>query len=63
MTHAKDTRPTPQNQLVSDIIAELRGAARLARYRALDKLEAEIDRIYPPERYSKLLDPQHDWSE
>ena len=63
MTQAKDTRPTPENQLVSAITKELLRAKRRALWHALTYIEAEIDRLYPPERYSELLDPQHDWSE
>ena len=62
MTHADSIDISPKNQLVSDIRDELRGARRLALWRALYKIEAEIDSLYPPERYSTLLDPRHDWS-
>lgn len=63
MTHPKDTRPTLENQLVFTIKKELREATRRALSNALDRIELEIDRLYPPEKYANLLDPRHDWSE
>lgn len=63
MAQTNDTEPTRKNQLVSNIAAELSGAMKLAHYRALNQLEAEIERLYPAERYDNLLNPEFDWTD
>ena len=57
---ARDAAPK-SGGLVDQIAAELHGARRLAISSAIEKLDREIDRVYPPEKYERLLDPAFDW--
>ncbi len=67
MSHPKDTEPTrkkqPPSGLRETIRQDLRSARRAVLWRVLDSIEREIERLYPSERYTALLNPEHDWSQ
>lgn len=61
--HSEYPSSQPFSSLFNTIVSEYKGWRYLAHSRALQRIEDELERLFPADIYYPLIDPAHDWED